>query len=63
VSSALVAAFIVIVLAGPGQDRGQTILQKQVRIEPLACHLPAVKAEYPVDGQWRPVTIKIRCAQ
>jgi hypothetical protein len=62
-SSALITAFIIIALAGPGQDRGQTILQKQVRIEAVACHLPAVRAEYPVEGQWRPVTIKIRCVQ
>ncbi|MGO9008067.1 MAG: hypothetical protein ACLQIQ_08480 [Beijerinckiaceae bacterium] len=58
-SAALVTAWIVIALTGSGQP----VLSKQVRIDPIACHLPAVRAEYPVGGQWRPVTIRISCAR
>ena len=56
-SAALVTAWIVIAMV----PSGQTILAKQIRIDPVACHLPAVKAEYPVDGKWTPVTVRIRC--
>jgi hypothetical protein len=43
--------------------QGQPLVQKQVRVEPRACHLPAVKAEYPLDGVWKPVTVAIRCGR
>ncbi len=58
-STSLVTAWIIIALTGSGRP----VLSKQVRIDAIACHLPAVRAEYPVDGAWRPVTIKIRCTQ
>jgi hypothetical protein len=57
-SAALVTAWIVITTT----VSGQTVLAKQVRIDPAACHVPSVKAEYPVDGKWVPVTLRIRCA-
>ena len=55
----LVTAFIIVALAGSGQP----ILSKQVRIDLAACRLPAVRAEYPVAGQWKPVTIRITCGR
>jgi hypothetical protein len=57
-SAALVTAWIIVALTGSGRP----VLSKQVRIDPVACRLPAVRAEYAIDGEWRPVTIKIRCA-
>ncbi len=57
-TAAFVAAWIVVTSL-----TGDVILQKQVRIDPVACHLPAVRAEYPVDGEWRPVTLRIRCGR
>jgi hypothetical protein len=56
-SGALVAAWIVVITTS-----GQTILAKQIRVDPVACHLPSVKAEYPVDDKWVPVRLRIRCA-
>jgi hypothetical protein len=56
-SAAFVTAWIVIAAI----PSGQAILAKQIRIDPVACHLPAIKAEYPVDGKWAPVTVRIRC--
>jgi hypothetical protein len=56
-SGAFVTAWIVIASIASGQP----IVSKQIRVEPLACHLPAVRAEYPNDGRWLPVTVRIRC--
>jgi hypothetical protein len=36
-------------------------VEKQIRVEPAACHLPAVRGEYPVGGEWYRVTIRIVC--
>jgi hypothetical protein len=58
-STAFVTAWITILLTGSGQ----TLLERQVRVDPIACHLPAVRAEYPIDGRWHAVMLRIRCAQ
>lgn len=70
-SAPLVTAWIIIELASAGprlngqiaSESGRPILAKQVRIDPVACHLPAVRADYRVDGQWRPVRIRITCSR
>jgi hypothetical protein len=54
----MIAAWIVVSLLN-----GQPLVQKQIRIERAACHLPALKAEYPANGEWKPVTVKIRCGR
>jgi hypothetical protein len=56
-NAGLVAAWILITLSGSGQ----TIVAKQVRIDPRACHMPPLKAEYPLEGRWRAVTVQLKC--
>jgi hypothetical protein len=52
----MVTAWIVISMLS-----GKPILSKQVRVEPQACHFPAVKAEYPLASGWHTVILKISC--
>ncbi len=58
-SIAFVTAWITIFVAGSNA----TLLARQVHVDTVACHLPALRAEYPVDGRWRAVTLQIRCAR
>jgi hypothetical protein len=55
----LVAAWLVVV----STVTGQTLVSKQIRIEPRACHLPAVAGAWPLDGAWEPVTVSVKCAR
>ena len=58
-SAALLTAWVIIASA----TSGQVILSKQIRVDARACHLPAIRAEYPLDGKWVPVTLRMRCAK
>jgi hypothetical protein len=53
----VIAAWIAITALGASQP----FMSKEIRIEPGACGLPAVRGEYPVNGAWKPVTIRIAC--
>jgi len=55
----LITAWILITALGAQAP----FVEKQVRVEPRACHLPAVRGEYPMNSEWRAVEIKIRCKQ
>jgi hypothetical protein len=54
----MVTAWIVISMLS-----GNPILSKQIHVQPQACHFPALRAEYPLDGDWHAVVLKIRCAR
>ncbi len=53
----MIAAWIIVTAIGASTP----FVEKQIRVDPKACHLPAVRGEYPVSGEWKPVTIKISC--
>jgi hypothetical protein len=36
-------------------------IEKQIRVEPAACRLPAIRGDYPIGVQWHRVTIRIAC--
>jgi hypothetical protein len=52
----IMAWMIVSALGAP-----QPFIEKQIRVEPKACHLPAIRGEYPIGDEWHRVTIKIAC--
>jgi len=52
----IMAWIIVFALGAPAP-----FIQKQIRVEPSACHLPPLRGEYPINGEWRRVTIRIAC--
>jgi hypothetical protein len=54
----MVTAWVVISLL-----TGQPLVQKQIRVEPAACHMHAVRAEYPINGEWTAVTLRVKCAR
>ncbi len=37
------------------------LIEKQIRVEPAACHFPKISGEYPIGGEWHRVTIRIAC--
>jgi len=52
----IAALMIVTALGAPGP-----FIEKQIRVEAKACHLPVIRGEYPIDGEWHRVTIKVVC--
>ncbi len=53
----MIAAWIIVTALGTGQP----FVQKEIRVDKIACGLPAVRGEYPVNGIWKAVTIRIAC--
>jgi hypothetical protein len=53
----MIAAWVIVTALGSSTP----IIEKQIRVEPRACHLPLLRGEYPVSGEWRAVMIKIVC--
>jgi hypothetical protein len=53
----MIAAWIVLTVLG----QSSPVVEKQIRVEPAACRLPAFRGEYPIGGEWRQVNIRVRC--
>jgi hypothetical protein len=53
----MISAWIIVTALGAPAP----FVEKQIHVEPRACHLPALMAEYPIGGAWRRVAIRIAC--
>ncbi len=53
----MIAALIIITALGAREP----FIEKEIRVERAACHLPKIDGEYPIGGEWHRVTIRIAC--
>lgn len=35
--------------------------RKDVRLDAMVCHLPVIRGELPLNGEWRPATFRFVC--